>query len=280
MNQIFFKNYLKRFVFITAFILFAALASGINILIEGWHLLVAPTITHENELAQSFKEYKYAYVESEDIQYTEIDMVFDLPFTQKQKKFNGYISKINEKYIFVFSQDNVDTQSKMIIMPSYFSEGNHTLFKESVYEELASQSDITTQEIRSMFISDVFVDVRGRIKEGRIAVILWIAGTLLGIVGFVIALLELNHLKNYSGKYAIFNNRKLNKISKNLLISDRGFIVMKWGAFVLSFDNIIDVEKQDNSIIIYFKKYRLYIKAEQDVIELIYNTISPEILTL
>jgi hypothetical protein len=277
MNHKLVKKHLTRYVLLAGFALLLALAIGTTIFIEGWHLLVAPTITSEEQLATSFEEYKYVNLQTDELQYTDIDMIFEHP--NMQKRFKGYISKLNERYIFVFSQDNVEDLSKMIIMPSYFSEGNHELFKESVYEQFSYQSDISEQQVRTMFISDVYIDVTGRIKEDTSRVFVWLVGTLFIVIGLLLILFELNRFKNYKGEYAIFFNKKLTKISKNLLMSDRGFIVMRLDLKVMPFDEIIDVDKGEKAIVIYFKKHMLQVRADQELIDSIYETIFPEILT-
>ncbi len=277
MNHRFVKKHLNRYLLLAGFALLLAFAIGSTIFIEGWHLLVAPTVTSEEQLNTSFEEYKYVNVQTEDLQYTEIDIIFELSTTEK--RYKGYISKLNEKYIFIFSQDNVDDQSKMIIMPSNFSEGNHTLFKESVYEQFAYQSDIGEQQVRTMFISEVYIDITGRIKEDTSRVSIWLVGTLFIITGLVLILFELNRFKNYKGEYAIFYNKKLSRINKSLLMGDRGFIIMRLDLKILPFDEIIDVDKSDKNIVIYFKKHALQVKANQELIDSIYETIFPEILT-
>lgn len=277
MNHRLVKKHLNRYLFLAVLALLFTLAVGTTIFIEGWHLLVAPTITSEEQLTASFEDYKYVNLQTKELQYTDIDMIFEQP--NMQKRFKGYISKLNERYIFIFSQDNVEDLSKMIIMPSYFSEGNHALFKESVYEQFAYQSDISEQQVRTMFISDVYIDVTGRIKEDTSRVFVWLIGTLFIFTGLLLILFELNRFKNYKGEYAIFYNKKLTKISKNLLMSDRGFIVMRIDLKVMPFDEIIDVDKRENAIVIYFKKHMLQVRANKELIDSIYETIFPEILT-
>ena len=277
MNHHLIKKYLKRFVVIASVILLFFSIAGVSIISEGWHLFIAPTIENEKQLKESFDDFKYVNIQSNELQYTEMDIIFESQTIDK--RFKGYTLKLDEKYIFIFRQDNVDQQSKMVLMPSYFSDENHMLFKESVYDQYAFETNTNNQQIRNMFINQVYVDVQGRVKEDTPIVILWILGFFVGISGLVMTLSEYLNFKQYKGKYAIFLNKKLHQINKNLLVSDRGFIVMKFGLRVLPFDEIMDVKSNGEELKIYFKQYVLQIKANESTIDSIYNTIFPEILT-
>ncbi len=253
------------------------LLSGYSIIIEGYHLLVAKQASTIDELSISpSRTHKYTYVIADDISYTDIDIVFEN--TIRDKKFKGYMAKMDDKYILVFRQDNVDEASRMILLPSYFSEGNNELFKATVYQQIIQSQGLSFTQVQAMFHPEVFVDVRGRIKEDIPIVIAWVMFIILLAIVCGWNFREKKRWKDRKDKYRYIPKQAPIKLTSNTYISDRAVFVLSYGLKVFPFETIRQYRIDPEMITLYFHSNKMIIRADKQMITKIKHQLFPEIL--
>lgn len=270
-------RHIRRYIWIAMSASVLSLALGYTIVVEGYHLFNAPTANDVNDIVEQTQNYKYIKVNNDSLQYTDIDML--LEGTTNQKRYKGYVMQLKDKYMFVFLQDNIQEKETLIIRESYFSNDNHLLFKENVYEQLMVSYNMNRQQVESMFVHEVYVDIQGRIKEDMPVVVLWLTGLSLMIIASILFAKEYYLANNKLSKYKVLHYGELTKVSKRLYINQRAFVYIGFSLKILYFDQMTKSVKSDNQLIVYFKDSKLNINANEETINNLYDRMHPEVLT-
>jgi hypothetical protein len=275
MKQI--KRFLQIRLVMASIIFVMVVALGSSIIQEGWHLMFAPTIETFAELNDIENDNrKYSYLKPEMLTYTEIDIILEQSLSTK--RYNGYVAAFDNQYFLVFRQDNIDNQSTMILMPSFFSDDNNLLFKTNVFDQIMVTEGLTLQEINSVFHPHVLIDVRGRIKSDIPVVVLWflIVGLFGALMGF--SLKEYYDFTTKKNKYKYLRNGKLLFKSNKLLLNQKALYIIKRRIHVFPVDSIREYSVNQDSLTLYFKNVKLQINAPHITIQNFKRVLFPEIL--
>ncbi len=269
-------NHIRRYLYLALSASVLSIALGYTIIVEGYHLFSAPTLNDVNDIVEQIQNYKYIKVNNDSLQYTDIDIL--LEGNTNQKRYKGYVMQLKDKYMFVFLQDNIQEKETLIIRESYFSNDNHLLFKENVYEQLMVSYNMNRQQVESMFVHEVYVDIQGRIKEDMPVVVLWLTGLILMIIASVMFAREYYLANNKLSKYKVLRYGDLTKVNKRLYINQRAFVYIGFSLKILYFDQMTKSVKSDNQLLVYFKNSKLNIKANEETINNLYDRMHPEVL--
>lgn len=271
------KRFLQVRLVITSIIFLIVVTAGFSIIQEGWHLMFAQTIETFDELSNiDNNNRKYSYLKPEVLTYTEIDIIMEQPLSTK--RYNGYVAAFDNRYFLVFRQDNIDNQSTMILMPSFFSDDNNLLFKTNVFDQIMVTEGLTLQEINSVFHPQVLIDVRGRIKSDIPIVAIWIFAICLfgALLGYFLK--EYRDFTAKKRKYMYLSSGKLLFKSNKLLLNHKALYVIKKRIHVFPIDSIREYSVDQDTLTLYFRNVKLQINAPHTTIQNFKKVLFPEIL--